>query len=113
VGHEAQRTVEQSTFFALEPLLSVVVPVVVPVAPASVFPVVPPMVPEVVPVVPVVPWVGRLAVSGVLLAVVLPRFEAQAQSAVSARIPASFPALLIISSFRPAWQTKHKPCGGC
>jgi hypothetical protein len=110
VGHAAQRTVEQSTFFALEPLLSVVVPVVVPVVPASVLPVVPLVVPGVVLA---VPWVGRVAVSGVLLAVVLPRFEAQAQSAVSARIPASFPALLIISSFRPAWQTKHKPCGGC
>jgi predicted Na+-dependent transporter len=97
VGHETQRTVEQSTFFALEPLLSVVVPVVVPVVPASVLPVVPLVVPGVVPV---VPWVGRLAVSGVLLAVVSPRFEAQAQSTVSARIPANFPALFISSSFR-------------
>jgi hypothetical protein len=107
VGQAAQRTVEQSTFFALEPLLSVVVPVVVPVVPVAV-----PAVPEVsVPVVPVVvpavPRGARVVVPVVPPVVVPPRSDAQAQSARIPRIPVNLPILLIISP--PFGSARRRP----
>lgn len=100
-GQASQRTVEQSTFLALDPLVSVVGPVVVPEAAVPDEPV-DGTVAAVVFAAVAVPW-GLCSPTSPPV-IVPPWCIAQPQSARTARSPVNRPNLfvdLIASSFRP------------
>src|SRR6185369_15765996 len=110
-GQAAQRTVEQSIFLALEPLVSVVEPVVVPVTPVSEEPVEGTLAavdPGGAAARPGAPWRPTSPPT-----IVSPWCVAQAQSVMTARSPVNCPNFLIgfiVASFRSATQTKAKRC---